>query len=215
MHIVEQFKLLNGMATTRRYSQTKMHNEENILEHSAFVGIVATTLAMEYNNLMSRQPDIYSNSSVDIGIVAQRALFHDVEEFLTGDIPRPTKYHSKESVEAFEKIADEGMKRILMNLEVSKQTESQVYELWRDSKSGLEGLFIAIADLSAVVFKLWSECTLMGNKSLLLVCDRILDYIETRRNKIGEYCDAGGPGYWFLNDYLLQLGNLAAEAGCE
>lgn len=209
MNVLEQFKLLSGMSTTRRYSQTKLHAEESILEHSAFVGIVAHMIASEYNNLMSN----CNSFKADLGLIAQKALFHDMEEFLTGDIPRTTKYSSPESLEAFEKIADEGMKTVLLSLEISKTSEENSYMLWKNSKEGFEGMFIALADLSAVVYKLYTEVTLMGNKTLLFVCKNIQVYIDSRVETIKKFCDASTPGYYFLMDYMSTLKKISSEAG--
>ena len=213
MNVLEQFKLLSGMSTTRRFSQTRLHHEESILEHSAFVAIVAHQLGIEYNNLMENQPT--DLRPLDLGVLVQKAIYHDVEEYLTGDVPRPTKYFSPESLKAFEKVAEVGMTTVLSKIELSKKSSEKVWELWSQSKDDLEGVLISIADLSAVVYKLWAEVTMMGNKTLLLVCNEMQEYIQSGKDKVARNFDSSTPGYWYLSNYLDELSKLASEAGVD
>lgn len=212
MKLIEQFKMLSGMSGTRRYSQTTLIKEENILEHTAFVALVANHLALEVNRL-ENSPNIVDGVRIDMGTLLQKALHHDIEEFLTGDVPRPTKYFSEESKAAFDAIAREGMKKVLARIEFSHEAADAIWNSWEYAKDGPEGVLIAIADLTAVVYKLWDEVTLMGNRKLLLVCNKIQEYITSGREKVAREFDPSNPAYWFLCTYLDELKIIAAQAG--
>lgn len=209
MNTIKQLEFLQSMATTRRYSQTKMIIEENILEHSAFVGVTSVMLASEYNHLQEGQIDA---KLADLGQIALRSLFHDMEEGKTGDITRDVKYSSPEATRAFEKIAEEGIKRVLSELELSNKTEEMIYGIWKHAKDDFDGLFVKLADAAAVTFKLWSETLVYGNRALLLVCQGVGNYMDKCLEFIRSECDASTPGYWFLVDYVENLKKVVVAA---
>ena len=105
---------------------------------------------------------------MDIGEVLCKAVTHDIDEVVTGDIPRPTKYFDENSKKTFDKISEAGMEKLLeeMNLQISVNLKLQ--RDWGNSKKGNEGVIIAIADLASVVFKIWDEVILLGNQKLYL-----------------------------------------------
>jgi len=66
------------------------------MEHSWEVSVIAHTLALIKNR--------YYNGTVDANAVATAALYHDITEVITGDLPTPIKYHSPEINAAYKQI---------------------------------------------------------------------------------------------------------------
>ena len=109
----------------------------------------------------------------------KKAVFHDVDEVVTGDIPRPTKYFSNESKDIFDKIASQGINQIISELDIKNNEGSREIEaLWKNSKNDDEGRIVALADLAAVVYKIWEEVILLGNKKLVLQGKQVFGYIQ-------------------------------------
>lgn len=69
---------------------------ENVMEHSWEVATIAHALA-----LISNQRH---GGHLDANAVATTALYHDVSEVITGDMPTPIKYHSKGMQKAFKEV---------------------------------------------------------------------------------------------------------------
>jgi len=59
---------------------------ENVSEHSYHVALLTHALGTIGREVFGQE--------VDVGAAVTLALFHDVEEVITGDIPTPVKHHS-------------------------------------------------------------------------------------------------------------------------
>ena len=87
-----------------------MHNVriENVQEHSLQVAMVAHALALIRNR--------YFGGDLNPERIATLAMFHDVSEVLTGDLPTPVKYFNpaiKDEYKKIEKIAEQKLAKTL------------------------------------------------------------------------------------------------------
>ena len=78
------FAYLNRMKYINRWGLMHSTVNENIMEHSQQVAVVAHALATISN--------VYFGGSLDANSIAVKALFHETSEVLTGDLPTPIKY---------------------------------------------------------------------------------------------------------------------------
>lgn len=78
------------------------------MEHSWEVATIAHALALIKNR--------YFNGSVDANAVAAAALYHDVTEVMTGDLPTPIKYHSEAIQHAYKTIEQQAGRELLQLL---------------------------------------------------------------------------------------------------
>jgi len=173
MNVIKVFSISQSMASIRRYSQLHLVKPESVMEHTGFVCLFTYLLCEEINSV--------SGEKVDIGLALQRAVVHDIDEVVTGDIPRPTKYFSETSKKVFDEIAESGVDQIIDELDVWELPDEAISKLrknWVEAKLGREGFLIALADLSSVVFKIWDEVILLGNKKLILQGDQVFTYLE-------------------------------------
>ena len=99
------FAFLYRMKYISRWSLMRSVRNENVAEHSYHVSVLAHALAV-----ISR--DVFGKS-VDPGRVAAAALYHDMPEILTGDLPTPIKYHDSEIKSAYKRIEREAAERLL------------------------------------------------------------------------------------------------------
>ena len=78
------FAFLKRMRFINRWSLMRNTETENIQEHSLEVAMVAHNLAALKNE--------YFGGNLDINKVAVIAMYHEVSEIFTGDMPTPIKY---------------------------------------------------------------------------------------------------------------------------
>ena len=78
---------------------------ENVMEHSWEVATIAHVMAVIGNTRFNRQ--------YDPNLVATTALYHDVSEVITGDMPTPIKYHSKGMQKAFKEVELQAEKELV------------------------------------------------------------------------------------------------------
>jgi 5'-deoxynucleotidase len=90
------YAYLSRLRWIKRWGLKRNAHEENVMEHSWEVSVIAHTLALIKNR--------YYHGTVDANAVATAALYHDITEVITGDLPTPIKYHSAEINAAYKQI---------------------------------------------------------------------------------------------------------------
>ena len=98
------FAYLNRMRYIERWGLMYNVHIENIQEHSLQVAVIAHTLAVVRNQLFG--------GSVNPERVAVLALYHDVSEVITGDLPTPIKYFNPEINRAYKELEQVANERI-------------------------------------------------------------------------------------------------------
>ena len=90
------YAYLSRLRWIKRWGLKRNAHEENVMEHSWEVSVIAHTLALIKNR--------YFEGSVDANAIAAAALYLDVTEVITGDLPTPIKYHSTAINQAYKQI---------------------------------------------------------------------------------------------------------------
>ncbi len=103
------FAFIYRMKYISRWSLMRNTRSENLAEHSFHVSVLAHALAV-----ISR--DVFGND-ISPERAATCALYHDMPEILTGDLPTPIKYYGKEIKDAYKKIEAEAADKILATLD--------------------------------------------------------------------------------------------------
>ena len=203
MNVVKTFSISQSMSSINRYSQINLLHPESVLEHTGFVCLFTYLTCSEINFSCQKK--------IDTCLALMKAVFHDVDEVVTGDIPRPTKYFSTESKQIFDKIASQGIKQIIFELDIKNQSSSQEIEkLWRHSKDNDEGRIVALADLAAVVYKIWEEVILLGNRKLVLQGKQVFGYIEDFAESL-EQQEVDSDHRIIIGEVITQLMDIASE----
>jgi len=150
---------ISKLASVNRYSDSRLVNNESVLEHSGFVSVMALFI---YEELL------LEGRKMDLGKLLSKAIMHDIDEVSTGDIAMPVKYHSKE------------MRRIINEMEVDAVNELSLYisgshrlfEIWSSSKKGKEGSVVSLCDLLAVIYKISDEVAMRGNRTVIHILEK-------------------------------------------
>ena len=95
--------------------------EENIMEHSQQVAVIAHALALINNKIMG--------GNADPNLVVMLAQYHEVGEVITGDLPTPIKYFNPEIKSAYKDLEKHACERILAMLPREFQDEYRKFVL--------------------------------------------------------------------------------------
>lgn len=142
-----------------------MHNvrTENVQEHSLQVAMVAHALALIKNR--------FFGGDLNPERIATIALFHDVSEVLTGDLPTPVKYFNpaiREEYKKIEKIAEH--KLIDMAPEAFRQDYAELIDSQYHSED--EAFIVKAADVICACLKTQEELA-AGNQEFKLAKKRL------------------------------------------
>lgn len=99
------YAYLSRLRWIKRWGLKRNAHEENVMEHSWEVSVIAHTLALIKNR--------YFEGNLDANAIAAAALYHDITEVITGDLPTPIKYHSEEINSAYKQIEKQAEKELL------------------------------------------------------------------------------------------------------
>lgn len=121
------YALMGRMRYITRWGLMRNTFSENIQEHSHQVAILAHALA-----LIRR--DVLHLPGPDPDKCAVAALYHDVSEILTGDMPTPIKYYNPDIKTAYKQVERIAGERLLAMLpeELRSSYESYVLESDRE-----------------------------------------------------------------------------------
>ncbi len=99
------FAMVSRMKYIDRWALMRNTRQENLTEHSHEVAVIAHALAVLRNRRFGGQ--------VDEARAALLALYHDLPETLTGDLPTPVKYHSPALRAAYRAVEDSACGRLM------------------------------------------------------------------------------------------------------
>lgn len=102
------YALAARMKYINRWGLMRNTEKENVKEHSLDVAIIAHALAVINNTVFG--------GNVDAGRTALMAIYHDMSEIITGDMPTPVKYNNSGIISAYKEIEEEANRRLLDRL---------------------------------------------------------------------------------------------------
>ena len=142
------FAYLSKMRWIYRWGMKRNAIQENIMEHSYEVSVIAHALGIISNRL-------YDND-IDANALAISALYHDCSEVLTGDLPSPIKYHNKKIRDAYKEVEYTAEREMLSTLPVELQEDYRNHLLHENIPSEFVKL-IKAADIIASLVKCKAE----------------------------------------------------------
>ncbi len=115
------FAFINRMKHIKRWSLMRSVREENIMEHSQQVAVIAHALALIANKKFGK--------NVNVEKVVLTAQYHEVGEVITGDLPTPIKYFNPEIKSAYKDLEKLACERIINMLPENFKEEYKEYIL--------------------------------------------------------------------------------------
>lgn len=184
------FAMVNRMKLIDRWALMRNTSKENIAEHSHNVAVIAHALCTIGNKKFDKH--------YDADRCAVLALFHDLTEVITGDMPTPVKYYNSQIQDVYKDIERTAGERLLSMLPDEFKEDYQPFfeqkeedkELWKIVKA---------ADRIDALIKCIEECR-MGNKEF--------ETAKEKQIKIVDEIDMEEVKYFtkeFLPAYSLTL----------
>lgn len=99
------FAAISRMKYIERWALMRSSRPENLSEHAMEVATIAHALCTIGNVRYGRQ--------LDADRAAMLGLYHDAAEIITGDMPTPVKYHSRDICDAYQVVEEAAAKRLL------------------------------------------------------------------------------------------------------
>lgn len=189
------FAHLSRMKLIQRWPLMRNIHRENVQEHSLQVAMVAHALALIKNR--------YFNGSVDPYKVATIAMFHDVSEVLTGDLPNPVKYFNnaiKQEYKKIEKIAEQRL------IDMAPREFHSDYQQLIDHEyhSEDEAFLVKAADVICAYLKTLEELA-AGNKEFQLAKKRMDQTLKNYESpEVNYFLEAYVPSFLLSLDEISQ-----------
>lgn len=185
------FAYLNRLKLINRWSLMRNTQPENDAEHSLQVAMIAHAIALIGKNKYGRD--------VDPEHVLALAVYHDVTEVMTGDLPTPVKYYSGELRNAYRQMEDMAADRLLTMLPEDLQGEFDPYLKQSD---GVEHQIVKAADRIAA----WIKCAeekRAGNHEFDYAADNVKQSLESLElPEVQEFIREYLPAYELTLDEL-------------
>ena len=201
---------LMNLDHTYRYSGTKLVEAESLSQHIVDTIMMGLKIIDEINHRVDEETRMVPLIPyLDPQTYILKAVTHDLEEAITGDVPRPLKYHDEVTLNSMREIADEVAKSLF---EEQFLNHEYYYKEWLHAKDGKEGCILKIVDMLVVASKVQKEITLLNNLYMLRVAYEVSQYIkETYESlKLTEIFEEK-----VVVDYLLDLLGSAYESMIE
>ncbi len=138
------YAMLSRMRYINRWGLMRNTRDENISEHSLETAIVAHALALIGNKRF--------NENYDENRVCVLAMYHDVTEIITGDLPTPVKYHSPKIREAYKEVEKLAVDKLIHMLPSDLKDEyKEILEISSDDDKKYKLLIKAADKISAII----------------------------------------------------------------
>ncbi len=189
------YAYLSRLRWIKRWGLKRNAHEENVMEHSWEVSVIAHTLALIKN--------CYFNGAVDANAIATAALYHDITEVITGDLPTPIKYHSKQITLAYKQIEQQAEKELLGLLPEKLQADFAVLIQHKKMPAGHEEI-IKAADKISAYLKCQAELK-AGNREFEMAAEQLAIALDkSEQDEVIFFMTYFAPSCGLTLDGLMQ-----------
>lgn len=178
------YSMLFRMKHIKRWGIMHSLIPDYLSSHSLEVGFLAHALALIGNEKFGK--------SYDCDKIAVKAIYHDVPEIFTGDIPTPVKYYSNETKQAYDAVEVASINKLSEMLpEEFRDTYLELFSHTED-----EHKLIKAADRISAYIKCLEEKN-YGSHEFEIAGERLLEAVK------GMNCEEAD---YFLSEFLDSFG---------
>lgn len=146
--LMEQFyAYLDRMKFIKRWQLMRSVRDENIMEHSHSVAVLTHALVCIENGVFG--------GHIDAEKAVFYALYHEVSEVMTGDLPTPVKYFNNSIHGEYEKLEKLAVEKIADTL--PPELKKELYPYLQAEKHSDEYRFVKAADKLSAYIKCLEE----------------------------------------------------------
>jgi 5'-deoxynucleotidase len=194
------YAYLSRLRWIKRWGLKRNAHEENVMEHSWEVAVIAHTLALIKNRYFAGQ--------VDANAIATAALYHDVTEVITGDLPTPIKYHSPAILGAYKQIEQQAETELLNLLPDALREDFRSF-IQHESLPEAHQQIIKAADKISAYLKCQAELK-AGNTEFEMAAEQLAKNIhELQQPEVVFFMQAFAPSCGLTLDGLMQKSDSA------
>lgn len=191
------YAFMDRMKYIKRWSLMRSVREENIMEHSQQVSMLAHALAVINNKLYG--------GNADVEKCVLYAVYHECSEVMTGDLPTPIKYFNNSIHGAYKSLEDRACDKLLSAL--PEELSEELSEFVKPDHESEEYKIVKAADRLAAYIKCLEEQR-CGNTEFEKAKKSIEEDLHSRNMECVEYFMKN-----FIPAFLLTLDEL--ESGME
>ncbi len=189
------FAYLDRLKLIRRWGLMRNTIPENDMEHCMQTALIAHGLAVLGKTRHQRD--------IDPERVVMLALYHDVSEVITGDLPTPVKYKSPDIEEAYRSLEDSARNQLLSMLPEDMQPHFSPYIM--PNENTYEWRLVKAADRISAYLKCIEE-EKMGNRDFAQAKLTIQDSInQNALPEVHEFVREFVPSFSLSPDELSRL----------
>ncbi len=141
------YAYMDRMKFIKRWQLMRSVREENIMEHSHSVAVLTHALCAIEKNVFG--------GSVNTERAVFYALYHEVSEVMTGDMPTPVKYFNNSIHGEYEKLEQLAVEKIADTL--PEEMKGELYPYLQADKDSPEYRFVKAADKLSAYIKCLEE----------------------------------------------------------
>ena len=184
INILNFLRRTQALCYIERCSNTPHIRPYSVAQHSFYIALYAMIFA-DIENERIRENEVmgmdYVSNLYDTSEVMKKALLHDIEESLTGDILYPVHHDNKSFKETLDKVRDKCVNEEVFK-ELPKNVRKYYIKLWRTSKdTSKEGILVACMDKFEILMFAIQELD-MGNQAFRVIYNNAISIIEKEFN---------------------------------
>lgn len=186
------FAMLSRMKYVNRWGLMRNTIPESLSDHTMDVVIIAHALTVIGN--------LYFDRNLDENRAALLAAFHDAPEILTGDMPTPVKYYDPEVKNAYAKVEEAAMEKMLHALpeKMREHYADIMYETGEEDQ--VLHRYVKAADKISALIKCIEE-EQMGNRDFVRAKEATAQIIRDLKMPEADYfMEHFMPGYYMTLD---------------
>lgn len=170
------YAYLDRMKYIRRWQLMRSQRDENIMEHSQSVAMLAHALAVIRNKVFG--------GSVNVEKTVLYAMYHEISEVLTGDLPTPIKYYNRSIQAAYKDLERSAAERMAGML--PEELKSELTPCILADEESEEYKLVKAADRLSAYIKCLEELR-SGNKEFEKAKKSIENDLHSRKIPEVEY----------------------------
>ena len=141
------YAYMDRMKYIKRWQLMRSTRQENIMEHSQSVAVLAHALVTIHNEVYGGKADVLKT--------VLYAMYHEVSEVMTGDLPTPIKYYNRSIHGAYKELEKSACERIVATLPEEMKGGIEPYVL--ADEDCIEYQLVKAADRLAAYIKCLEE----------------------------------------------------------
>ncbi|MBP3422648.1 MAG: 5'-deoxynucleotidase [Clostridia bacterium] len=170
------YAYMDRMKYIKRWQLMRSTRDENIMEHSQEVSLIAHALVTIHNDVFGGNADVLKT--------VLYAMYHETAEVMTGDLPTPIKYYNKSIHGAYKELEKRACEKMVGMLPEEMQGSLSPYLL--ADEDSVEYTLVKAADKLSAYIKCLEELR-SGNNEFAKAKKTIEEDLKSRNMPEVEY----------------------------